>query len=72
MGRIGVFAEPAGATAFAGIEAAIAKELIKPDDPVLALVTGSGLKDVKSAMLSVNAAPVIKPDLDEVIKVVGK
>jgi threonine synthase len=72
LGNIGVFAEPAGATAYAGVEMAIAKKLITNDDLVLVLVTGSGLKDVKSAMLSVDAAPVVKPDLDEVIKVVGK
>ncbi len=72
LGKVGVFAEPAGATAFAGVEEALSQGLIKADDPVLALVTGSGLKDVKAAMQSVEAAPIVKPDLEEVIKVVGK
>jgi threonine synthase len=71
LGKVGVFAEPAGATAYAGVEEAIAKGMIKADDPVLALVTGSGLKDVKAAMQSVEAAPIVKPDLEEVIKVVS-
>ncbi len=72
LGQVGIFAEPAGATAYAGVESAIEKELINSDDPVLALVTGSGLKDVKSAMKSVDAAPIVKPDLEEVKKVVRK
>jgi threonine synthase len=72
LGKVGVFAEPAGAAAFAGVEVAISKAYINTDDPILILVTGSGLKDVKAAMQSVEAAPIVKPDLEEVIKVVGK
>lgn len=72
LGSVGVFAEPAGSTAYAGVELAILKGIINKDDPVLALITGSGLKDVKAAMRSVDAAPIVKPNLEEVIKVVGK
>jgi threonine synthase len=51
----GVFAEPAGATPYAGLVAAVDRGLISPDDEVVILATGSGLKDVASAMKSVAA-----------------
>ena len=64
LGRVGVFAEPAAATAFAGVAQAKAQGLLADDAPVLAMITGSGLKDVRAAAQSVGAAPVIAPDLD--------
>ena len=66
LGRVGVFAEPAGATAYAGLVEAIAQGSVAADDPVLVLNTGSGLKDVKAAMKSVGEAPIIAPTLDAV------
>jgi threonine synthase len=63
LGRVGIFAEPAGATAFAGLHQALEQGLIELDDPVLVLNTGSGLKDTRAAMLSVREAPVIEPTL---------
>ncbi len=66
LGPQGIFAEPAGATAYAGLVKALEQGVIQPADPVLVLNTGSGLKDVHSAMQAVKAAPVIKPTLDEV------
>jgi threonine synthase len=64
LGQAGIFAEPAGAAAYAGLRKAIELGKITPDDPVLVLNTGSGLKDTRAAMLSVAAAPVIEPTLD--------
>jgi threonine synthase len=69
LGEVGVFAEPAGSTAYAGVLQALADGLIGPDDPVLALVTGSGLKDVKAAMQAAGEAQIVAPDLDAVRKV---
>ncbi|MCX8025867.1 MAG: threonine synthase [Thermanaerothrix sp.] len=63
LGRVGIFAEPAGATAYAGLKKALQQGLITPDDPVLVLNTGSGLKDVRAAMQAVKEAPVIEPTL---------
>jgi threonine synthase len=71
LGRVGIFAEPAGATAYAGLVRAIASGLIGGDDPVLVLNTGSGLKDVRAAMQAVREAPVIQPSLDAVRKIIG-
>ena len=64
LGRIGVFAEPAGATAFAGMKRAVAMGYISDQDDVLVINTGSGLKDIRSAMIAAGQAPVITPTMD--------
>ena len=49
-GRLsGVFGEPAGVTGVAGLRAAVAAGIVKRTASALAVVTGSGLKDVKTA-----------------------
>jgi len=63
LGRIGVFAEPAGAASYAGLLKAVQQDLIQEEDAVLVLNTGSGLKDVRAAMQAVGNAPVIEPTL---------
>lgn len=68
LGKVGIFAEPAGSTAYAGLRQALAEGVISPDDPVLVLNTGNGLKDIQSAMRAVSAAPVIAPELSAVKK----
>jgi len=50
-GRLaGVFAEPAAAAAVAGVKRAVADGLIAKHEDALAVVTGNGLKDIKTAM----------------------
>lgn len=71
LGKVGIFAEPAASTAYAGLVKAVDEKLVAPDDPILVLNTGSGLKDVKAAMQAVAEAPVIEPTLDAVRKVLG-
>jgi threonine synthase len=66
LGQLGIFAEPAGATAYAGLVRAVGQEIVKADEPVLVLNTGSGLKDVRAAMQAVAAAPIIEPTLEAV------
>jgi threonine synthase len=63
LGRYGIFAEPAGAAAFAGLRKALESGLISSGDPVLVLNTGSGLKDIAAARKAAGEAPVIKPTL---------
>ncbi len=63
LGRVGIFSEPAAATAFAGLEEALAQGLVTGDGPCLVMLTGSGLKDVKAAMQAAGEAPVIAPTL---------
>lgn len=70
LGRVGIFAEPAASTAYAGLVKAVDESLVSDDDPVLVLSTGSGLKDVNAAMRAVSDAPIIKPTLDAVKKVI--
>ncbi len=68
LGKAGIFAEPAGATSFAGVVKALGQGLIRREDPVVAINTGSGLKDVKAAMQSVTPAPIIEPTLSALQK----
>ena len=63
LGQVGVFAEPAGAAAYAGVVKAIASGVVKSADPILVLNTGSGLKDVRAALSAVESPPIIKPTL---------
>jgi threonine synthase len=51
---IGVFAEPAGAAAYAGLVKAVSDGLVQADDRIVVLNTGNGLKDIKSSMTSVD------------------
>ena len=66
LGKVGIFAEPAGAASFAGLVHAVGAGLIDREDPVLVINTGSGLKDVKAAMQASGEAPVIEPTIDAV------
>jgi threonine synthase len=66
LGTVGVFAEPAGATAYAGLVKAIGSGVVGTEDPILVLNTGSGLKDVRAAMQAVQSAPIIEPTLEAV------
>jgi threonine synthase len=68
LGKVGVFAEPAGAASYAGLVKATDQGLVGGDDPILVLNTGSGLKDVKAAMQAVIEAPIIEPTLEAVKK----
>lgn len=69
LGRLGIFAEPAGATAYAGLARAAEQGVVGSDEPVLILNTGSGLKDIRAAMQAVTEAPIIEPTLEAVKKI---
>ena len=62
----GVFAEPAGAAAYAGLQQAVADGVVRADESVAMIVTGSGLKDIRSAMKSVGQAVRVKPSVEAV------
>ena len=72
----GVFAEPAGATAYAGLIKAVDEGLVAATDEVVVLSTGSGLKDVASAMKAVTAAGttpmVVDPNLEALKQAIAK
>ena len=67
LGRsTGIFAEPAGATAFAGLTKAVREGTVDPDETVVALMTGSGLKDTDSAMRAAGEPLAVGTSLDDV------
>jgi threonine synthase len=62
----GVFAEPTGVAALAGLEVAIERGLVRRGERVLHVATGNGLKDTRGAMRSVGPPRRIPPSLDAV------
>ncbi len=68
----GVFAEPAGAAALAGLELALDKGLIRHEERVVLLVTGTGLKDIPAATGAVAIPEPIAPEIEAVAEAVGK
>jgi len=71
----GVFAEPAGAAAYAGLVKAVDQRLVSGDEKIVVLNTGNGLKDVAGAMQAVDLAGTkpyrIMPDLEALKRVVA-
>jgi len=57
-GATGVFAEPAGAAALAGLETALEEGLVGRDERVVLMITGSGLKDIDAVA---RALPPLEP-----------
>src|SRR5512136_1160130 len=73
LGRgAGVFAEPAGAASYAGLVKAVADGLVSPDERIVVLVTGNGLKDVASARKSVGEPFTVNKDLADVKRVASQ
>lgn len=61
-GRLaGIFAEPAAAASIAGVKRAVAEGLIGKGEDVLAVVTGNGLKDIKTAMAIAGQPTEVEP-----------
>jgi len=50
----GVFVEPAGAAAVAGVESALDRAIVDQGDRVVAVLTGNGLKDTGTALDAVD------------------
>jgi threonine synthase len=65
----GVFAEPAAAASFAGAQRAVQSGYIHPDESVALLITGNGLKDIKSAQKAVSGGLRVPPDLEAIRRV---
>ncbi len=63
----GVFAEPAGATGFAGLTELTRRGAITPGQEIAVLITGNGLKDVTGARHAAHGQPtVIEPTIEAV------
>jgi threonine synthase len=70
LGKVGIFAEPAGAASYAGLVRAVKTGIIKSSDPAFVINTGSGLKDVRTAMRAVKDPIIIEPSLDALKKAI--
>ena len=57
----GVFVEPAGAAALAGLLRAMKEGIVSPCEMIVLMATGHGLKDVKTASRAVVLPPAIEP-----------
>ncbi len=72
----GVFGEPAGAAAHTGLVKAVDLGLVSPEDRIVILNTGNGLKDVAGAMKSVEMvgtkANRVEPDLADLQRVMAE
>jgi threonine synthase len=68
----GVFAEPAAAAAYAGLVKAVEQGLVDPEERIVVLSTGNGLKDIASARKSVGEPLVVDKDLADVKRVLAK
>jgi threonine synthase len=71
----GVFAEPAGAAAYAGLVKAVEQNLVSKDETIVVLNTGNGLKDITGAMQAVDLVGTtpfrVAPDLESLKQVVA-
>lgn len=67
----GVFAEPAAAAAFAGLERAVRSQLIQSGESVCLLSTGNGLKDIARARESVGGGIPVAADMAALRQALG-
>jgi len=66
----GIFAEPSGVTALAGLAALRQKGIVSRDERVLLLITGSGLKDTDIVLKRTETPPAIPCSLEALAKVI--
>jgi len=67
----GVFCEPAAAAVYAGWLELAERQCIAPDEQVVLLVTGHGLKDTDAVLQMTESAPKIEPSLVALRKVLN-
>jgi threonine synthase len=72
---VGVFAEPAGAAAYAGLVKAVNEGHVGADETVVVINTGNGLKDIPAAMSAVEQSSTqpfrVEPELEPLKKIVS-
>jgi len=70
--RLGaVFGEPAGVTGVAGLRRAVADGVVPADASALVVITGNGLKDIRSAVQAAGRPHDVEPSLEAVAAVAG-
>ncbi len=65
----GIFAEPSGVTALAGMIKLFEEEKIDKSDKIVIGITGSGLKDQETAIRLADEIPTIEPNLEQLKEV---
>lgn len=66
LGKIeGIFVEPSAALPLAVLPALLDKKVVKPNDVVVGVLTGTGLKDPQSILSSDIQSPVLEPTMAE-------
>jgi threonine synthase len=69
--REAVFSEPAAAAAYAGIVKAAGAGLVGPEEAIVVMLTGSGLKDTRAAMQAAGEAKIIEPRLEALQRILA-
>lgn len=64
----GIFAEPSGVAAMAGLETLVNDGMIERSDTIVVPITGSGFKDLATPDRLTPKVPVISPDVSELVK----
>lgn len=64
--KMGIFGEPAGVAAFAGVLKMKELHLIQGDEHIAVIVSGSGLKDIRSALKACGKGISMPPDIEAV------
>jgi threonine synthase len=67
-----VFAEPAGATGFAGLLKMLREDEVEGNERVVVLVTGNGLKDTETAIKAAGKPHTIEPTIEAVRALVSQ
>jgi threonine synthase len=62
----GVFGEPAGVAGIAGLRRAVSTGVVHPDASAVVVITGNGLKDIRSAKTAAGSELIIEPRLEAV------
>jgi threonine synthase len=66
-----IFAEPAGAAGFAGLRKLASQGEIDPEERIVVLVTGNGLKDVDSAIRATGQPELIEPTMSALRRLIS-
>jgi threonine synthase len=61
----GIFAEPSGVAALAGLKELLQQGIIDPSDRIIVPITGSGFKDLATPDRLTPTVPIISPDTSE-------
>jgi len=61
-----IFSEPAASAAYSGLKKAVRQGLVNPEETVVCLLTGNGLKDIGSAMKVAGEGTIIDPTMEAV------